>query len=97
MNRRMPSATTFGATHRIIAEEMHAMMMWSKLHSLAFQKRHRRFQAPSANFHSRTRALQMQRERRGGRPLACIIDFCINNAIMGVEELDAYAQTEGER
>ena len=26
-----------------------------------------------------------------------IIDFCINNAIMGVEELDAYAQTEGER
>ena len=25
------------------------------------------------------------------------IDFCINNAIMGVEELDAYAQTEGER
>jgi deoxyribodipyrimidine photo-lyase len=25
------------------------------------------------------------------------IDFCINNAIMGVEEFDAYAQTEGER
>ena len=25
------------------------------------------------------------------------IDFCINNAIMGVEALDAYAQTEGER